>query len=96
MSKLPQITVYFWIAKICATTLGETVGDLVSMTLNVGYAVSSILLVGFFLVTLALQLGFGRYRPLLYWTVILYTAYVENVQSKSAMATASPGAAKEG
>ena len=48
MSKLPQITIYFWIMKICATTLGETGGDLLSMTLNVGYALSSLILIGFF------------------------------------------------
>jgi uncharacterized membrane-anchored protein len=41
MNKLPEITLAFWIMKICATTLGETGGDLLSMTLNVGYAVSS-------------------------------------------------------
>ncbi|MCA3866426.1 MAG: hypothetical protein IOC34_11965, partial [Burkholderia sp.] len=46
MNKLPEITLAFWIMKICATTLGETGGDLLSMTLNVGYAVSSILLFG--------------------------------------------------
>ncbi|MED4779889.1 hypothetical protein [Brevibacillus choshinensis] len=40
-NKLPQITIFFWIMKICATTLGETAGDLVSMTMQVGYAVSS-------------------------------------------------------
>ena len=38
MNKLPQITLFFWVMKICATTLGETAGDLLSMTLNVGYA----------------------------------------------------------
>jgi len=43
MNKVAAVTLYFWIMKICATTLGETAGDLVSMTLNVGYALSSIL-----------------------------------------------------
>ncbi|RBL67306.1 hypothetical protein C3E98_032675, partial [Pseudomonas sp. MWU13-2625] len=46
MNKLPEITLAVWIMKICATKLGETGGDLLSMTLNVGYAVSSILLFG--------------------------------------------------
>ncbi|HEY9648248.1 MAG TPA: hypothetical protein V6C88_17860 [Chroococcidiopsis sp.] len=74
MSKLPAITAFFWIMKICATTLGETAGDLLSMTLNVGYAVSSIILVGIFLATLVTQLVSNRYNPLLYWTVILSTS----------------------
>ena len=45
MNKLPQITLAFWVMKICATTLGETAGDLLSMTLNVGYAISSMILI---------------------------------------------------
>ncbi|MFB2920895.1 hypothetical protein [Aerosakkonema funiforme] len=74
MSKLPQITAFFWIMKICATTLGETAGDLLSMTLNVGYAVSSMILIGVFLTTLVTQLISKNYNPLLYWTVILSTS----------------------
>ncbi|MBN3790482.1 hypothetical protein [Burkholderia sp. Ac-20353] len=74
MKKLPEITLAFWIMKICATTLGETGGDLLSMTLNVGYAVSSILLFGFFLVTLGTQLKTTRYRPAIYWAVIVATS----------------------
>ncbi|MCK4164030.1 hypothetical protein HFK89_16535 [Ralstonia pseudosolanacearum] len=73
-SKLPEITLAFWIMKICATTLGETAGDLLSMTLKIGYAASSVLLVGLFLVTLGAQLRSRAYRPLLYWTVILSTS----------------------
>jgi len=60
--------------KICATTLGETAGDLLSMTLNVGYAASSIILVSAFLATLGAQLAVRRYHPWLYWTVILTTS----------------------
>ena len=74
MSKLPQITAFFWIMKICATTLGETAGDLLSMTLNVGYAISSLILIGVFLATLITQLISKSYNPLLYWTVILSTS----------------------
>ncbi|MEH1945585.1 MAG: hypothetical protein V7K77_01105 [Nostoc sp.] len=74
MSKLPQITAFFWIMKICATTLGETAGDLLSMTLNVGYAISSMILIGVFLTTLVSQLISKSYHPLLYWTVILSTS----------------------
>lgn len=74
MSKLPQITAFFWIMKICATTLGETAGDLLSMTLNVGYALSSTILIAVFLATLGTQLISKSYNPLLYWTVILSTS----------------------
>ena len=71
MNKLPQITLAFWIMKICATTLGETAGDLLSMTLDVGYALSSVILISLFLVTLVTQLFSRRYHPVLYWLVIL-------------------------
>lgn len=74
LSKLPEITIFFWIMKICATTLGETAGDLLSTTLNVGYALSSLILVGFFLVTLGTQLVSKKYNPFLYWAVILSTS----------------------
>ncbi len=74
MSKVAKVTLFFWIMKICATTLGETAGDLLSMTLNVGYGVSSVLLVALFVVTLALQLKSRAFHPLLFWTVILSTS----------------------
>lgn len=74
MNKLPQITAFFWIMKICATTLGETAGDLLSMTLHVGYAMSTTILIGIFLATLTSQLMVKGYHPLLYWTVILSTS----------------------
>jgi len=74
MNKLPQITLAFWVMKICATTLGETAGDLLSMTLNIGYAMSSLLLISVFLVTLVTQLYSRRYNPMLYWLVILSTS----------------------
>lgn len=74
MKKLPEITISFWIMKICATTLGETAGDLFSMTLNIGYALSSLILIGFFIVTLQMQLYAEKYKPLLYWSVILATS----------------------
>lgn len=74
MDKLPKITIFFWVMKICATTLGETAGDLMSMTLNIGYAVSTIILLGIFLATLTTQLFSKKYHPLLYWSVILATS----------------------
>jgi uncharacterized membrane-anchored protein len=73
-NKLPQITAAFWVMKICATTLGETAGDLLSMTLNVGYAVSSLILISAFAGSLGAQLSAKRYHPLLFWTVIVTTS----------------------
>jgi uncharacterized membrane-anchored protein len=73
-SKLPKIAAAFWAMKVSATTLGETAGDLLSMTLNVGYAVSSIVLVSGFFISLLAQLLSKRYYPALYWTVILSTS----------------------
>ena len=74
INKLPAITISFWIMKICATTLGETAGDLLSMTLNIGYAVSSMLLLSFFFITLLIQLSSKKYHPIIYWAVILATS----------------------
>ena len=74
MNKVAPITLSFWIMKICATTLGETAGDLLSMTLNIGYAISSIILIGFFLITLVIQLLVNKFHPMLYWSVILTTS----------------------
>src|SRR5258705_13706095 len=64
MNKLPEITIYFWIMKICATTLGETGGDLLSMTLNVGYATSSLILIGLFLIALVIAAPIEEISPI--------------------------------
>ncbi len=72
--KLPEITLAFWLMKISATTLGETAGDLFSMTLDIGYAISSLALLGVFAVALAVQLSAKRHHPFLYWGVILATS----------------------
>jgi uncharacterized membrane-anchored protein len=74
VNKVAQVTVAFWVMKICATTLGETAGDLFSMTLGVGYAVSSMVLVGMFLAALSVQLRSRAFHPALYWTVVLLTS----------------------
>ena len=74
MKKIPEITLAFWVMKVCATTLGETAGDLLSMTMKVGYAASSAILLGLFVVTLVTQLASKRYHPALYWAVILSTS----------------------
>lgn len=74
VNKVARVNLIFWIIKICATTLGETAGDLLSMTLNVGYAVSSLILIGLFLVSLVAQLRASKFHPALFWTVILATS----------------------
>lgn len=74
LEKLPQITLAFWIMKISATTLGETAGDLLSMTLKVGYAISCVILLSIFLTVLIIQLRSKSYHPFLYWSVILATS----------------------
>lgn len=94
MNKLPQIAFVFWVMKICATTLGETAGDLLSMTMDVGYAVSSLILIGFFLVTLVGQLFAKKYYPALYWLVILSTSTAGTTMSDYMDRTLGLGYAK--
>ncbi|WP_067900485.1 COG4705 family protein [Nocardia vaccinii] len=72
--KLPQVTVLFWVLKIAATTLGETGGDLISQTLRLGYAASTMLFLAIFVVSLLIQLRVRRFHPGLYWTVIAATS----------------------
>jgi uncharacterized membrane-anchored protein len=72
-SKVPDVTLGFWIIKIAATTLGETGGDAVSMSLNLGYAVGSILFIGLFVVAVAAQIAARSFHPFLYWLVVVAT-----------------------
>jgi len=72
-SKVPEVTLGFWIIKIIATTLGETGGDAVSMTMQLGYAVSSIIFVAIFLVAAGAQITAKAFHPFLYWAVIVAT-----------------------
>jgi len=74
MNKVAAVTFTFWIIKICATTLGETAGDLLSMTMDVGYGFSTVILLGLFLVSVIAQLMASKFNAVLYWTVILTTS----------------------
>lgn len=74
INKLPQITAAFWIMKITATTLGETGGDWLSMTMNLGYLASTLIFFGLFILALGLQLVSTKHHPYLYWTVIIATS----------------------
>ena len=72
-SKVPQIALAFWIIKIAATTLGETGGDALSMTLNLGYALSTIIFLALFIVAATAQIRTKSFHRFLYWTVIVAT-----------------------
>ena len=72
-SKVPEVTLVFWIIKILATTLGETGGDAVSMSMNLGYAVSSFIFIGIFVVAVSAQIAAKTFRPFLYWLVVVAT-----------------------
>ena len=76
MSKVPAVTLAFWVAKIAATTLGETGGDAVSMSMNLGYLVATGIFAAIFLIALALQVAEKRYHPFNYWFVIVATTTV--------------------
>jgi uncharacterized membrane-anchored protein len=81
ISKVPQVTLMFWVIKIFATTFGETGGDAVTMTWDLGYAVGSLIFLGFFAVTLAAQVASRRYHPFLYWAVVVATTTVGTTMS---------------
>jgi uncharacterized membrane-anchored protein len=71
LSKVPQVTVGFWIIKILATTLGETAGDTVSMTWNLGYLAGTVIFAGMLLVLAWSQIAARRFHPYLYWATII-------------------------
>jgi len=91
LSKVPPANASFWAAKILATTVGETGGDALSMTLDLGYAVSSLIFLGFFCVTLALQIKSRRYHPFFYWAVVVATTTVGTTTSDYLDRTAGLG-----
>ena len=73
LNKVAKITLIFWIMKIVATTLGETLGDYLSMTLNLGYSIGIGITLTFFIVLLLAQLSVKKYVPVVYWLVIIGT-----------------------
>ncbi len=81
MSKVPAVVFMFWVIKILATTVGETGGDAVSMTLNLGYAVASLIFLAFFAITLAAQVASKHYHPVIYWLVVVATTTVGTTMS---------------
>ena len=72
-SKVPEVTLIFWLIKILATTLGETGGDALSMSADLGYALSSLVFIGVFVVAVVVQISARAFHPLLYWIVVIAT-----------------------
>ncbi|AWL30506.1 hypothetical protein DJ533_11265 [Acinetobacter defluvii] len=76
ISKVPQVTLLFWITKIFATTFGETAGDAVSMSMNLGYLVSTFIFAFIFITFVFFQIRSNIYRPYLYWFTIIASTTV--------------------
>jgi uncharacterized membrane-anchored protein len=91
LSKVPPVTIAFWIVKIFATTVGETGGDALSMTLNLGYAVSTMIFLAFFCVMLIAQVATEHYHPVVYWLVVVATTTVGTTTSDYLDRTAGLG-----
>jgi uncharacterized membrane-anchored protein len=70
-SKVPEVTLIFWIIKIAATTLGETGGDTVTMTLNWGYSIGTAIFLSALVALVAIQIFARRFHPFLYWATIV-------------------------
>lgn len=75
-SKVPQVTALFWVTKIFATTFGETAGDAVSMSLNLGYLISTFIFAFIFIALVSFQIRAKRYQPFLYWFTIIASTTV--------------------
>lgn len=76
LSKVPELTLVFWVLKVLATTLGETGGDAVSMSLNLGYLVSTGIFGVLFLGAVMAQIAAKKFHPVLYWITIIATTTV--------------------
>jgi uncharacterized membrane-anchored protein len=76
LSKVPAVTLAFWAVKIAATTLGETAGDAVSMSMNLGYLVGTAIFAALFVVAVAAQIRAKKFHPSLYWATIIATTTV--------------------
>ncbi|MDB5806026.1 MAG: hypothetical protein JWN73_3348 [Betaproteobacteria bacterium] len=76
LSKVPEVTLLFWLIKIAATTLGETGGDALSMSMNLGYLVSTGIFAVFFVAAVGAQIAAKRFHPLLYWVTIIASTTV--------------------
>jgi uncharacterized membrane-anchored protein len=76
LSKVPALSIVFWVIKILATTLGETEGDALSMSMDLGYLVSTFIFATIFLVAITIQINAKQFSPFLYWLTIITTTTV--------------------
>lgn len=76
LNKVPEVTLVFWIIKIAATTLGETGGDAVSMSMHLGYLVGTAIFAVIFVLAVAAQIKAKHFHPILYWTTIIASTTV--------------------
>lgn len=76
LAKVPELTLIFWVIKIFATTLGETGGDAVSMSMNLGYLVGTLIFSVIFLAAAFLQIKAPKFHPFIYWITIIATTTV--------------------
>lgn len=76
LSKVPEVTLVFWIIKIFATTLGETGGDAVSMSMNLGYLIGTFIFAVVLLIAVVTQIKAKQFHPFLYWITIIATTTV--------------------
>ncbi len=76
LSKVPEITIFFWIIKVLSTTAGETAADLLSVRLQLGLTVTSYVMSAAFLVALLIQLKTDRYLPVPYWATVVLISIV--------------------
>ena len=76
LSKVPEVTLIFWVVKILATTLGETGGDAVSMSMGLGYLLGTVIFAAIFLVAVIAQIKARKFHPVLYWATIIATTTV--------------------
>jgi uncharacterized membrane-anchored protein len=76
ISKVPEVTLMFWIIKIAATTLGETAGDAVTMSMGLGYLLGTLVFAAVFAVAVAIQIRAERFHPFVYWLTIIATTTV--------------------
>ena len=81
LNKVPQVTIYFWIIKILATTVGETAADFLATTLHLGLILTSYVMTGLFVIALLVQLTRKRYIPAIYWAVVVLISVVGTLLS---------------
>lgn len=76
LNKVPEVTIFFWIIKVLATTVGETAADFLSTAMHLGLVTTSYVMSLLFLIALAVQLRLRKYVPAAYWTVVVFISVV--------------------